>query len=255
MVVFSQTIAPKERRFAHVPPLKDASGAWCKEPASKANAFATCWKTKNKLPDEVFEMPFFPTAPQMASFNVIRVRSTCCELAKLRSDQATGPDRIAAIFLKRLSKELGLPVAIIARRVFREGWPALWRKHWLIPLFKKGSVYDPGKYRGIHLSCIMSKVIERVIGNPLITFLQARGFGDAQWAFRKHASARDLVTASVARWVLRICQGCKIGIYLADISGAFDKVSRQLLLGKLERLGVASSFLDFLNSYLESREG
>ena len=97
--------------------------------------------------------------------------------------------------------------------------------------------------------------IERVVGNPLITFLQAKGFGDAQWAFRKNSSARDLVTVSVARWVLRICQGSKIGLYIADISGAFDKVSRPLLLAKLEQLGVAPAFLDFLNSYLESRQG
>ena len=154
------------------------------------------WEAKNKLPDEVFEMPFFPTEPQMASFNVVRVRCTRRELAKLRTDQATGPDLIAAILLKRLSHELGLPVAIIARRVFREGWPAFWKKHWLILLFKKGSVYDPGKYRVIRLSCIMSKMIERVIGSPLIKFLQARGFGDAQWAFRKHAGFRDFFRLS-----------------------------------------------------------
>ena len=176
-------------------------------------------------------------------------------MSKLRLDQATGPDLIAAILLRRLSKELALPVAMIARRVFREGWPTLWRVHWLIPLFKKGSVYDPNKYRGIHLSCILSKVVERVVGNPLIAFLQARGFGDAQWAFRKQSSSRDLVTVSVARWVLRICQGSKVGIYLADISGAFDKVSRPLLLAKLAQLGVAEAFLDFLNSYLLSRQG
>ena len=54
---------------------------------------------------------------------------------------------------------------------------------------------------------------------------------------------------------MRICQGCKVGIYLADISGAFDKVSRTLLLAKLAQLGVAEAFLDFLNSYLLSREG
>ena len=71
----------------------------------------------------------------------------------------------------------------------------------------------------------------------------------------KKSSARDLVTISVARWVLRIVQGFKIGLYVADISGAFDKVSRSLLLGKLEKLGVAPAFLDFLNSYLESRRG
>ena len=116
-------------------------------------------------------------------------------------------------------------------------------------------MYDPAKYRGIHLSCILCKVVERVIGNPLIAFLQERCFGDAQWAFRTQSSARDLVTASVARWKLRICQGNKIGIYLADISGAFDKVSRHLLLAKLEQLRVSPLFLDFLNSYIESREG
>ena len=231
------------------------SGAWCRDAESKANAFASCWKAKNRLPPETHEMPFFQVPPQMLNLNVIRTRNTCRELSKLRLDQATGPDLIAAILLRRLSKELALPVAMIARRVFREGWPTLWRVHWLIPLFKKGSVYDPNKYRGIHLSCILSKVVERVVGNPLIAFLQARGFGDAQWAFRKQSSSRDLVTVSVARWVLRICQGSKVGIYLADISGAFDKVSRPLLLAKLAQLGVAEAFLGFLNSYLLSRQG
>ena len=119
--------------------------------------------------------------------------------------------------------------------------------HWLVPLFKKGSVFDPGKYRGVHLSCILSKVIERVVGNPLVAFLQLKGYGDAQWAFRRNSSARDLVTASVARWVLRVCQGYKVGIYISDISGAFDKVRRPLLLAKLEQLGVSPIFLDFLN--------
>ena len=42
---------------------------------------------------------------------------------------------------------------------------------------------------------------------------------------------------------------------LADISGAFDRVSRCLLLGKLQQLGVPGSFLDFLNAYLNPREG
>jgi hypothetical protein len=237
------------------PPLKDASGVWIKEPEAKANVFSKCWQEKNKLPAEVYEMPFFPRQPLMTNLNVIRTRSTHRELSKLRLDQATGPDLIAAIFLRRLAKELALPLAIVARRVFNEGWPETWRVHWLVPLFKKGSVYDPNKYRGVHLSCIMSKVVERVVGNPLITFLQKKGFGDAQWAFRKNSSARDLVTISVARWVLQICQKRKVGLYLADISGVFDKVSRPLLLAKLEQLGVAPAFLDFLNRYLESRRG
>ena len=90
----------------------------------------------------------------------------------------------------------------------------------------------------------MSQVIERMIGQTLVPFLEARGFGTAQWAFRKKASARDLVTISLAKWVLNICKGLKIGVYLSDISGAFDKVSRHLLKGKLAQLSLPNSFLD-----------
>ena len=245
-----------KRNASHFfPPIKDVSGTWCKEAPAKANVFAIAWHAKKKLPPDRHVLPFFFTAPQMTDLNVIRVRATRRELSRLRMDQATGPDLIGALLLRSLAKELALPVAVIARRIFREGWPSVWRVHWLIPLFKKGSVYDPNKYRGVHLSCILSKVVERVVGSPLIAFLQARGYGDAQWAFRKLASARDLVTVSVARWVLSICQRKKIGLYLGDISGAFDKVARNLLLAKLAQLGVAASFLDFLNSYLESRQG
>ena len=69
------------------------------------------------------------------------------------------------------------------------------------------------------------------------------------------SSSRDLVTACVARWVLLFCQGKKVGLYLSDISGAFDKVSRCLLIAKLSQLGLPESFLDFLNSYLLTRQG
>ena len=113
----------------------------------------------------------------------------------------------------------------------------------------------PGQYRGVHLTSILSKTVERVIGQPLTAFLESRGFGDAQWAFRKKFSARDMITLRVAMWVLHICKGRKMGLYLSDISGAFDKVSRILLLGKLAQLGVPDMFLDFLNAYLLPREG
>ena len=35
--------------------------------------------------------------------------------------------------------------------------------HWVAPLFKRKSVYDPGNYKGIHLTSQISKVAERVI--------------------------------------------------------------------------------------------
>ena len=199
---------------------------------------------------------FCVVSDQISPWFPIRTRDVKKFLKKLRSDQATGPDHISSEVLRRLADVIALPMAIPIRRIFAEGcWPERWRLHHICPLFKKGSVYMPGQYRGIHLTSILSKTVERVIGEPLVKFLADRGYGNEQWAFRKKSSGRDLVTVYVAKWTLLICQGRRVGLYLADISGVFDKVSRCLLIRKMSQLEMPSSSMDFLNSYLQSCEG
>lgn len=134
-------------------------------------------------------------------------------------------------------------------------WPTVWRLHLLPPLYKAVSRCDPSNYRGILLTTILSKVAERVIWNPLMHFLRERCFGNAQWAFRHKAGARDLVTIKVARLLLHVCQWRNVGLYWADILGAFDKVCHELLMASLSAVGVAPAFLDFLHSYLLPRRG
>ena len=56
-------------------------------------------------------------------------------------------------------------------------------------------------------------------------------------------------------WTLAICQGKKVGAYLSDISGAFDKVFKEYMMGKLHNAGVGPLFWNFLSSYLEPRRG
>ena len=238
------------------PPLKAKSGAWCRTPASKANAFVETWLDKCMSPPETHEHFFHVVPDRMPHHFAIRTRHVRLLLKSLRQDQATGPDGFSAVLLKTLAKELSLPIAILARRIFGEGhWPQQWRLHHIIPIFKRGSAFLPGQYRGVHLTSILSKTVERVLGSPLTSFLEQHGYGNAQWAFRKKCSARDMVLMCVARWVLLICQGKKIGLYLSDIAGAFDRVSRHLLMGKLAQLGLPATFLDFLNSFLLPREG
>ena len=98
-------------------------------------------------------------------------------LKALRQHQATGPDGLSAQMLKRLADALALPLAILIRRIFYEAsWPEQWRLHHIMPLFKRGSAFLPGQYRGIHLSSILVKTVERVIGSQLVTFLENHGY-------------------------------------------------------------------------------
>ena len=97
---------------------------------------------------------------------------------------------------------------------------------------------DPEKYRGVHLTSVLSKVIEGVIAEILVKYLEASGAsGKSQWGFRAGHSCRDLVALLTAEWILHLHAGRKVGVYLSDISGAFDRVETEMLLQKLGQQG------------------
>ena len=96
-------------------------------------------------------------------------------------------------------------------------------------------------------------VDECLIDSYLMSYLARTAFGNNQWAFTKGLSCRDLVTMFMLSWILGICEGKKIGAWLSDISGAFDRVSKEYLLAKLQGYGVGPNFLNFLDAYLAPR--
>jgi hypothetical protein len=127
--------------------------------------------------------------------------------------------------------------------------------HLIVPIYKKGAAFNAGNYRGVHLTTILSKMAEKVIGARLVPFLKRYVFGDNQWAFTQGLGARDLVTMLMMSWILAVCSNKKIGAYLSDISGAFDRVFKIYMLAKLQAAGVGTEFLNFLDSYLSPRRG
>ena len=56
-------------------------------------------------------------------------------------------------------------------------------------------------------------------------------------------------------FILAVCTNQRIGAILSDISGAFDRGSKEILLSKLQEFGVGETCLRFLDSYLAPRVG
>ena len=169
---------------------------------------------------------------------------------------ATGPDGLPARVLRECAEELALPVTLLVRRLLRCGrWLTRWRLHWVLPLHKRKAVFNPSNYRGAHLTTVLSKVVERVLLHVLAPYCQAsNAFGDSQFAFQKNLSCNDLVAALVCSWVLAFENREKVGVYLSDISGAFDRVEKPRLLAKLKASGLNDTLLQLLSSYLEARK-
>ena len=101
---------------------------------------------------------------------------------------------------------------------------------------------------------MLSKALEGVIAQVLVKYLEESGAsGHTQWAFREGHSCRDLIALLTSTWILHLHAGKKVGVYLSDISGAFDRINSSLLLDKLKAAGLNDELLRFMKSYLEPR--
>ena len=246
----------RKANVSSIPPLRNGAD-WISDAKAKADTFAQTFASKNQLIPEVVDTPYCGE-PDLELFDFIplRTRLTKRLFKKLDEKTATGSDKISACILKRLGDVIAAPFTRICRRLLYEGcWPLIWKLHLIVPIYKKGSAFNAGNYRGVHLTSILSKIAERVIGSRLVPFLQNNAFGDDQWAFRTGLGCKDLVTMLVMSWILAICSGQKIGAYLSDITGAFDRVFKIHLLAKLYAVGVGSTYLNFLDAYLSPRQG
>ena len=99
------------------------------------------------------------------------LRTTRLHATNTDEDKATGPDCILGAILKRTRRELAAPITRLACRLLTLGaWPDICRYHWIVPLYKRKSVHNPLHYRGVHLTPVLSKVVEQLISNVLISF-------------------------------------------------------------------------------------
>ena len=247
----------RRSKAATIPPLKEA-GDWVLDPREKANALAKTFQTKSSLPPPAFgpKLDVECVATQMPEFTLIRARLIRRIIKALKLNTASGPDGLPVRVFRECCDELAPAIAVLVRFLIRIGfWPQPWRFHRIQPLYKKGAVSSPSNYRGVHLTNIIAKIVERALATVLVPhFDRAGAFGRDQWGFRKMRSCRDLVTLLVCRWIWALDNGFKVGIYLSDISGAFDRVDRELLADDFRRYGVSECLFRLLYSYLAPRE-
>ena len=136
----------------------------------KANCFVTAFESKNLMPDEeANEYSDIPYSHPIFHCGLPTVEATEKALASLDEDSALGPDLVPTRILKRCAKALAPILHLLLLAILKFGeWPTLWREHWVVPLFKRKSVYNPGNYRGIHLTSQISKVAKRIIASLFV---------------------------------------------------------------------------------------
>ena len=243
-----------------IPPLRGGDGTWAKLPHEKAELLAATFSGKWCLPrpesNAYSDIPVYVNGHSMSGMLVLRWRNARQCLKALKVNSGTGPDLLPARILQTCATELALPVAKLARLIVRTGaWPRFWCTHWICPLYKSKAASDAKNYRGIQLTAQLSKAMERYIGRLFVPFLETTiAFGENQFAYTSGRGARDALLLMVLSWLEAMVLDMKVGLYCSDVSGAFDRVSSQRVVLKLEALGVHASLVDIIRSWLGARQ-
>ncbi|XP_052746931.1 uncharacterized protein LOC112051825 [Bicyclus anynana] len=183
------------------------------------------------------------------------VKEVSAILMSLKTSSASGWDNIPTEFLK-LANNLITPIIVhLANLCFSTGiFPSLLKKSVITPVHKCGNRDDVSNYRPISVLPAISKIIEKIINNRLLSYLEQRTIlSKSQFGFRRGKSTEDAVTNLTTLIIEKLDTNKKCLTVFLDLKKAFDTVSVPILLHKLESIGMRDTTLSLFQSYLSGR--
>ena len=171
----------------------------------------------------------------------------CSEVASVvRSmplNKSHGIDKIPAHVIIKDCLQAVLPtLASIINPSFATGiFSCSWKMAEVSPILKDGDFEDPNNYRPISLLPIMSKICERIALNQLMPYLLSNERLSATQGGNKkfHSTETSLIHTTEA--ILGGIDKKKLtAVVLLDMSKAFDSIKHDILLQKLQEVGISS---------------
>ena len=177
-------------------------------------------------------------------------------LNSFQKNKTPGPDNIPLLFLKEMNNNSKLKLLSIFNKIWEEQvYAKIWSTAIVIPILKPGkSKYELDSYRPIALTCIMCKVMEKMITYRLNQHLEQNGFlSNAQCGFRRNRSTQDQIN-NIAHDIKTAFSEKKdqYSIFF-DIQKAYDKTWRLSVLQQLLKAGIKGRSAIFIQNYLQNR--
>ena len=130
--------------------------------------------------------------------------------------------------------------------------PPEWKHAIITPVFKNGLASSTANYRPISLTCVTSKISERIISNQMFSYFLANGLiNKAQHGFLKGLSTATNLLQCVNDRSLSIQNYRGITVVHIDLAKAFDTVSHEKY--RLKYSGIDGNLLSWLRNFLVGR--
>ena len=158
--------------------------------------------------------------------------------------------------IKRTSKIISPILSVLFNEHMRNGtFPDRLKIGKISPIYKKDGIELLENYRPVSTLAVFGKLFEKVIYSRLYSFLVSQNIlFENQFGFRKSHSTNHALNYSVDYVNSHINDKQHVlGIFI-DLSKAFDTISHDKLLVKLDRYGIRGNANELIASYLSNRQ-
>lgn len=175
-------------------------------------------------------------------------------LKRIKKTDAAGYDEIPACILREATDLVG-PLVHLINLSFTTGvFPTQLKIAKIIPVPKTGKPRTCSDYRPISILPSISKVFEYAYLDRLLQYLRKTGLvSGSQHGFCRGRSTESALYTFIHSVIESIDEGKFTCAVLCDLSKAFDTIRHDILLYKLERMGIRGIVLKWLESYLSDR--
>ena len=166
------------------------------------------------------------------------------------------PDGLSARVLKEMSDVIAMPVYILFKNSLQTGSvPKIWKTANITAIYKKGDKKFAGKYRPVSLTCIICKLLEKIIRESMVNHMKKYDlFSDKQYGFISGRSTVLQLQAVLESWTQNLDIRNDIDVAYCDYMKAFDKVSHRRLIHKLKICRFGEVFLNWIGDFLAGRK-
>ena len=176
-------------------------------------------------------------------------------IGELSSNSASGPDGYPAILLKNCVTALSRPLQIFWRKSLDEHHIPLSLKSSIITPKHKGDSHAlPANYRPIALTSHLIKIFEKIIRKKITIFFDQNNlFNSNQHGFRAGRSCLSQLILHYDTILTHMEQGTNVDVVYLDFAKAFDKVDFNVVLNKINSLGIKGKISNWIEEFLTNR--